>query len=568
MGPQGPAGENTEIFLVRIGGGNVPDHTEDEILAAVDEGKVCIADDGSGLVYTYVGKMPLRDNANVNAATFYSPMMRVGVSVDVWCIQIYGASAKRWWLQDTRIANPFKITFTGAVEAEYDGSNGITVEIPEGGTGGGGSGADGEDGGFYTPSVNANGVLSWTASKADMPSVSSANIKGPIGPQGAPGSDGAPGAPGKDGADGFSPTVTLTREADGVVITATNKDGETSEKVYDGKDGAGGEGGGLPEGGEPHQMLVTDSDGNAKWEERTHYETFVNSDILPENSPMYVPDTGSFMMTEPFVVTPEPGNTYTVVWNGTAFSCSSVMANIDGLNVVYLGNGIVIGGEDTGEPFGIAVFPPDMMEEMGGVTGMILPLDGSTEATVAITGGYLSVKKIDEKYLPSIGASNIINGTQTGSVRSRDASEEIGEYAFAFGENVKASGDHSVAFGSDNEATNENAVALGYGCKAVGAVSTAIGLGLVTNDNMMGQTVLGRYNVAEGNRILIVGCGGSSTPKNVFTVSNDGTGWFRYNIYVGGTKQSEGRKVLTEGDIDSIADAVIAKIPSAEGVGF
>lgn len=305
---------------------------------------------------------------------------------------------------------------------------------------------------------------------------------------------------------------------------------ELDAAVAAGGGGSGeGGGGGLPTGGEPHQMLVTDGEGNAKWEERTHYETFVNSDILPENSPMYIPDTESFMMTEPFVVTPEPGNTYTVVWNGTAFSCTAVMANIDGLDAVYLGNGIVIGGEDTGEPFGIAVLPPDMMEEMGGATGMILPLDGSTDATIAITGGYLAVKKIDEKYLPSIGASNIINGSQTGSVRSRDASEEIGEYAFAFGENVKASGNHSVAFGSDNEATNENAVALGYGCKAVGAVATAIGLSLITDDNTMGQVVLGRYNVAS-NDILVVGCGSNGTPKNVFTVSHVGAGWFRDTV--------------------------------------
>jgi len=39
----------------------------------------------------------------------------------------------------------------------------------------------GEDGGYYTPSVNTSGVLSWTASKADMPSIASANIKGPQG---------------------------------------------------------------------------------------------------------------------------------------------------------------------------------------------------------------------------------------------------------------------------------------------------------------------------------------------------------------------------------------------------
>lgn len=43
-------------------------------------------------------------------------------------------------------------------------------------------GTDGEDGGYYTPSVDSEGNLSWTASKADMPSVSGTNIQGPEGP--------------------------------------------------------------------------------------------------------------------------------------------------------------------------------------------------------------------------------------------------------------------------------------------------------------------------------------------------------------------------------------------------
>lgn len=38
------------------------------------------------------------------------------------------------------LPNPYKLTFTGAVEAEYDGSAAVSVEIPEGGTGGGSSG--------------------------------------------------------------------------------------------------------------------------------------------------------------------------------------------------------------------------------------------------------------------------------------------------------------------------------------------------------------------------------------------------------------------------------------------
>lgn len=42
-------------------------------------------------------------------------------------------------------------------------------------------GEDGEDGGYYTPSVDSSGNLSWTASKTGMPSVASANIKGPQG---------------------------------------------------------------------------------------------------------------------------------------------------------------------------------------------------------------------------------------------------------------------------------------------------------------------------------------------------------------------------------------------------
>ena len=51
------------------------------------------------------------------------------------------------------------------------------VEL-ENNIGGGGSG------GYYAPSVDAAGNLSWTASKTDMPAVPSANIKGPAGADG------------------------------------------------------------------------------------------------------------------------------------------------------------------------------------------------------------------------------------------------------------------------------------------------------------------------------------------------------------------------------------------------
>ncbi len=54
----------------------------------------------------------------------------------------------------------------------------------------GADGAPGESGGYYTPAVNADGLLTWVASKPDMPPVTAVSIAGPQGPAGA---DGAPG---------------------------------------------------------------------------------------------------------------------------------------------------------------------------------------------------------------------------------------------------------------------------------------------------------------------------------------------------------------------------------------
>lgn len=66
----------------------------------------------------------------------------------------------------------------------------------------GADGQPGEDGGYYTPAVDSSGNLSWTASKAGMPTVSGANIRGPQGPAGADGAPGAQGPAGQDGAPG------------------------------------------------------------------------------------------------------------------------------------------------------------------------------------------------------------------------------------------------------------------------------------------------------------------------------------------------------------------------------
>ena len=64
------------------------------------------------------------------------------------------------------------------------------------------AGADGEDGGYYSPSVDGSGNLTWTGSKAGMPSLSGANIRGPQGPAGADGDQGPKGDTGETGPQG------------------------------------------------------------------------------------------------------------------------------------------------------------------------------------------------------------------------------------------------------------------------------------------------------------------------------------------------------------------------------
>lgn len=71
---------------------------------------------------------------------------------------------------------------------------------PKGDTGApgadGAQGPAGENGGYYTPAVSDTGDLTWTASKAGMPSVAGANIKGQKGDKGDPGDQGEQGPAG------------------------------------------------------------------------------------------------------------------------------------------------------------------------------------------------------------------------------------------------------------------------------------------------------------------------------------------------------------------------------------
>lgn len=128
----------------------------------------------------------------------------------------------------------------------------------------------GTDGVTFYPFVSSDGVISWT-NDGGLTNPAPVDIKGPQGvkgdtgaqgPQGEKGDTGATGATGPQGvkgekgdtgaqglqgekgdtgADGFSPTITLTRLANGVQITVVDKNGTQTAIVYDGTGSSGGD---------------------------------------------------------------------------------------------------------------------------------------------------------------------------------------------------------------------------------------------------------------------------------------------------------------------------------------
>ena len=106
------------------------------------------------------------------------------------------------------------------------------------------------DGATFTPSVSAEGVLSWTNDKG-LANPDSVNVKGPQGPQGTKGDTGdtgptGPAGPagetgetGPQGPAGVSPTVEISKSGKVTTITITDATGPHTATINDGADGSG-----------------------------------------------------------------------------------------------------------------------------------------------------------------------------------------------------------------------------------------------------------------------------------------------------------------------------------------
>lgn len=141
-------------------------------------------------------------------------------------------------MADLRIQNPSITSAAFAAMLEMSAGTDVITAIsghPLGGSGGGGTSTVG----YWRPSVDDSGDISWAWSLESTATVpDTTNIKGPSGTNGV---DGKNGADGKDGVDGISPTFTITPTAGGTRVTISGAQGENSFDVLSGAQGPQGE---------------------------------------------------------------------------------------------------------------------------------------------------------------------------------------------------------------------------------------------------------------------------------------------------------------------------------------
>lgn len=136
--------------------------------------------------------------------------------------------------------NPVEAGATAEQAAQIAQNAADIAEIKQSG------GVSGEDGATFTPSVSADGTLSWTNDKG-LSNPKPVNIKG---------EKGDTGDPGDEGADGFSPLVEVSAITGGHRVTITDAAGVTTFDVMNGVNGSGGDGSG------DMLMSIYDRDGN------------------------------------------------------------------------------------------------------------------------------------------------------------------------------------------------------------------------------------------------------------------------------------------------------------------
>ena len=93
------------------------------------------------------------------------------------------------------------------------------------------------------------------------------------------------------------------------------------------------------------------------------------------------------------------GENYIVNWNGTSYSCVAQALNIGGIVAAALGNAVIMGGDDSGEPFAFIRFHDEAIASMGAAC-IVAELYATEDHTVTVSIVGKTITHIAQKFLP------------------------------------------------------------------------------------------------------------------------------------------------------------------------
>lgn len=283
------------------------------------------------------------------------------------------------------------------------------------------------------------------------------------------------------------------------------------------------------------------------------------------------------------------GQNYTVIFDGETYNC---VAYKDGHGTIDIGD-ITLMEESHPQSQDVPFFI--FSEE--GYGAQIYFEDASIDHTITITGTKEVITKIPKKYLPEISSVGKESGGYNAEIfNDYNNNYASGEYAHAEGYATQAPGNYSHAEGSGSAAPGDYSHAEGYNTRSVGKGSHTEGYGNAAhgeyshvegyNNSTVGdyshvegyftkaesdyQHVQGKYNVFDNKdkyaHIVGNGTGGTTSERsNAHTIAWDGTGWFKGDVYVGGTGQDDinAKKLATEESVTSIVTNQIEPLQSS-----
>lgn len=223
--------------------------------------------------------------------------------------------------------------------------------------------------------------------------------QGPQGPQGQTGPEGPQGIQGEPGEKGEQ-GIPGEKGESGVYILSAGETIEDAPADADVVIDPNGEAVEIPEGGGGADLL--NENGTIKQQYLPDGFPYKDGKVMPilTNAKPVDMGEGQFAFLETIELV--DGRTYTVNWNGTEYECicKYITGEADAFYVLGF-IGVLTGDTSDGVefPFVIAAVPPEYAAEAG-VGGLVMPLDGSTDITLSISGFVGTIQKIDPVFLP------------------------------------------------------------------------------------------------------------------------------------------------------------------------